>query len=276
MEKLYYKANLFVYALALLICGVSRFLLMIRFVDYETGFYTQDNGIVLIFTLGFAIAILYWVASNRLKRTVHDYPVDHQSRVTAGIGILVGLSILPYMILDDPYPVIEQGYSESLLTMRDWGSILLGVVAAASFVLFGIAGITRQSTKKAMVPALFASLWQVFMLVTRFNSYTTLTTISDNLLSVLFMVFSSLFLMGHARTLLGFTRKDGRNYTIPFGLCTSLSGLLLVVPNYLCVLINKVSMPAPVLGVWESVYILLMSIYSLLFVVNMTRSIRLV
>jgi len=112
-------------------------------------------------------------------------------------------------------------------------------------------------------------------MVFKFNSYTTLTTISDNLLAVLFMLFCALFMAGHARTLIGIGRKDGRNYTIPSGLSSSLFGILLVVPNWIWVFANGASaLPAPMLGTYESVFVFFMSIYSLLFVRHICLTIR--
>jgi hypothetical protein len=127
------------------------------------------------------------------------------------------------------------------------------------------------------IPAILAAVWQVFMLITRFNSYTTLTTIADNLLSVMFMVLATLFLLGHARTVLGFSRKDGRNYVIPAGFSTGMTGLLLVIPNYIVMLQTGASTPpAMMLTLWESVYILLLSVYAIVYTVGVMRSIEVV
>lgn len=275
MGRLYYRVLGASFGLSLLVCLASRILLMMRFIDYGTGFYTQDTGISLVFNFFLGASLILWFLSNRLKITVHDYPVGEQSAFAGALSVLVGIAIVLYMLLDSPYPNFEQGYSAIWLTLRNIASVVLGLLAAAAMALFGIAALTGKSPKIAMVPALFSSLWQVYMLVTRFNSYTTLTTISDNLLSVLFMVFASLFLTGHARTMLGFARKNGRNYTIPSGFAAALCGLCLTIPNYIAVLTGRSpTMPALVLGTFESVYVLLLSLYAVVYTFGMIRSIK--
>lgn len=264
-----------VYFLALLICGAARILLKLRFIDPVTGFYTVKTGLTTAFNLALLLAIVLLFLANRLRMSASDYPVYYRSSFTGFLAILVGISIILYMFLEQPYShSMEQGFSAGVTALRDIASKVLAVLAGISMVWVGIGNITDRLSRAAIFPALFGSFWQVYMLVTRFNSFTVLTTISDNLLVVLFMVFASLFLVGQARTTFGLTRKDGRNYTIPTGLCASLAGFTLVVPNYLYMLVNAAPMPAPMLGQLESVYILLMSVFALVTVWGMIRSIK--
>lgn len=274
MGKSYYKVLLGVYFAALAVCGASRVLLKLRFMDLETGFYTHRTGIATVFNAALLIAVVFLLAANRLRRVGGEYPLQKDSRFSGLLAMLTGLAIIAYMLLDQHYPEMEQGYSETLLLARDYVGVGLGILGGLAMIWLGIGRMTGKVSRGAMGPALLTSLWQVYMLITRFNSYTVLTTISDNLLAVLFMIFASLFLIGQARTIFGLSRKDGRNYTIPTGLCASLTGLVLVVPNYLYMALNGVGMPAPMLGLWESVYVLLLSLYALVFVLNMTRSIK--
>lgn len=275
MGKRYYHILLTVYFVALAVCGAARILLKTRFMDIETGFYLVNNGIVLVFNLALLLAVVFLFIANRLRMASSDYPVYYRSAFSGFLAMLVGISIILYMFLEQPYSMaMEQGFTAGLLQLRDIGSKVLGVLAGLSMIWIGIGSITDRLSRAAIFPALFGSFWQVYMLVTRFNSFTVLTTISDNLLTVLFMIFSSLFLVGQARTTFGLTRKDGRNYTIPSGLCASLTGLLLVVPNFIYAWSNDVLSPAPMLGQIESIYILIMSIYAPVTVWGMIRSIK--
>lgn len=274
MGKRYYQLLLGIYVLALVICGAARIMLKLRFMNPDTGFYTQNNGIVLIFNIVLLAAVVALFLMNRLRRVTSDYAVHYRSRVAGFFCLLTGVAVIAYALMGDPYPDMEQGYSETLLIARDYIAAGLGVIAGLALIWLGIGGLLDKVSRKAIVPALFPCLWQLYMLVTRFNSYTVLTTISDNLLAVLFMVFAALFLIGQARTIFGLTRKDGCNYTLASGLCASLLGLLLVVPNYIFMLVNDLIMPAPMLGMMESVYALLLSIYALVFVVAMVRTIK--
>lgn len=275
LGRRYYHMLLAIYFVALALCSAARIMLKMRFIDLDTGFYTANNGIVLVFNIALLAAVLILFVTNRLRMSSSDYPVYYRSSLSGFLAILVGISIILYMFLEQPYSMaMEQGLSEFWTLVRDIASKVLGLLAGISMIWIGIGNITDRLSRAAIFPALFGSFWQVFMLVTRFNSFTVLTTISDNLLTVLFMVFASLFLVGQARTTFGLTRKDGRNYTIPTGLCTSLTGLLLVVPNYLYMWMRDIAMPAPMLGQIESIYILMMSIYAPVTVWGMIRSIK--
>lgn len=274
MEKNYFKLLFGVYSFALVLCGITRVLLVMRFMDYSTGFYLMETGISTVYNICLAVAVICLFGASWLRRVTGEYPVHHTSKLTGVLALVVGLSIGAFVLLDNPYPPMEQSYSPMLITFRNLGSVVLGILAALTFLLFGIGWLRGKVSSLAMVPALFASIWQVFMLVTRFNGYTTLTTIPDNLLAVLFMMFSTLFFTGHARTVFGFSRKDGRNYAIPSGLCASLCGFILVIPNYTAMAVKGIGMPATMLGNWESVYILALSVYALVFVAGMARSIK--
>lgn len=276
LSKHYFRLNLLLYAVALVFCGTVRILLKFRYMEPETGFYIRPTPVLAtIFTVVLTAVILVLYIANRLRRISGDYPVHYNSPLSGVLCVLTGAAICLYMLLERPYDrMIEQAYSPTAVLFRDRASIVLGVVGGLALVWLGISVLRGRISRWVMIPVLFAAIWQVFMLITRFNSYTVLTSISDNLLAVLFMVFASLFLVGQARTTFGLTRKDGRNYTIPSGLCASLLGFLLVVPNVLYSLVNRTSMPAPMLGTWESVYVIVLSVYAVTFVVGMIRSIR--
>lgn len=250
--------------------------LKMRFMELSTGFYTRSNGIVTLFNLALLAAVLILFLSNRLRRTTNDYPVHRSNPLTGILCAAVGVTAVLHTVLDSNYTILEQNQSESLLSIRNGVAVLLGILAGFSMIWLGIGILRDKLSQGAMIPAIFGCVWQAYMLVTRFNGFTVLTTISDNLLAVLFMVFATLFWVGHARTLYGLSRKDGRNYTIPAGLCASLFGFALVIPNYAYMLVHRTGMPAPMLGTFESVYTLALSVYALLFVIDMIRSIKLV
>lgn len=274
--KRFYSLLLITYAFALVICGATRILLKLRFMDAETGFYQTDTGWVTVFNLGLLAAVVILFLATRLRQTTNDYPVARSSRLAGGFCSLSGLAMMAYVLIQRPiYPDIEQMYSDAMIAGRDLLCIGLGVLSGLSMVWLGACMMRGKLSRAVMVPALLPAIWQMFMLVSRFNGFTVLTTITDNLLAVLFMCAAALFLIGQARTLFGLSYKDGHNYVIPAGLCTSLFGLVLVVPNAVYMLVyQKVHIPAPMLGFWESLYVLALSFYGVCFAVNTIRSIE--
>lgn len=272
--KRYFKVLIGLYAAALCICGTLRVILKLRYIDAATGFYSGGAALVLIFNILLALVPVTMFVSNRLKRVDGDYPVSLRDGFTSFIAILTGLSLLAYALFGMPEITLEQGRSAFLHGISTFMNLFLGVISGISFLYLGVCGVLGREKPPSGLLLLAPSIWQIVLLISRFNAYTTVTTISDHLLAVLFMVFNSLFLIGYSRTACGQLRKDGRNYTIPAGLCASLCGFLLVIPNYVYMFVYKALMPVALLTVYESIFVLVMSLYALLFVLWLIRSIR--
>jgi len=263
------------YFVALVFCLALRIYLRLTAMDVATGFY-QEAGylwyLVIAFNalLGVSVALLYLL--YLLRRADGDYPVLREGKFTAFFAMLCGISITLYQLEAlDLLILVGLDLPNNGMALHGIALMLSGAFGWFAAIVFTFMGaraliVGRGQLRGGTLP-LAAAIWMMIILVASFNNYTTLTTISDNLLTVLFMVFASLFFVGHARTLGGFARKDGRNYAIPSGLATSLCGILLVVPNWVWAGIhNTLAMPAPLLGSFESVFILVTSVYAFLFV----------
>ena len=262
------------YFVALVFCLALRIYLKLTAMDPNTGFYLEPGLFVIAFNalLGGGLVLLYLL--YLLRRTDRDYPVLREDKITALSAMICGISMALYQLeaLEIPIPVLEElslhntgvgleGLALMLSGVFGWFAAIVFTFIGARALFFG-----RGGLRGGVIP-LVAGIWVMIVLVTSFNKYTTLTTVSDSLLVVLFMVFASLFFVGHARTLGGFARKDGRNYAIPSGLATSLCGALLVVPNWVWLVYHgTLTMPAPLLGSFESVFVLSTSVYAFLFV----------
>jgi len=277
MGKAYFRILFFLYAAALLVCGASRVYLRLYGIDLDTGFYTQVSPLVPLFNIVLASAVVLMILLNRLRVTNNEYPLPRDGVSEGLLALLVGISIFLFVMEDTGWlaryiPVT----GTPLRGFSVWLCGVLGCVAALFFVWLGLRGIAGKKKPPNGVFALLPPIWQVVLLVAKFNSYPTLTTISDNLLTVLYMLFSAVFMVGYARTICGFSRKDGRNYTISTGLAASLMGFLLVIPNYLYMLLNGGVLPAPSLGYMESLYVLIFSIYEVTTVIRLRKSIAIV
>ena len=273
-----FKCFFALYFVTLIFCVGARIWLKLNAMDPTTGFYTGADALVGAFNtvLGIYIAALF--LRYLLRRTDSDYPVIRRDTVTGVFAMITGAMILLYQLeaLGIPgFAVINPGIQLRGITLTI--SVVLGVISGCMFIFTGVRTIWGNGHLYGGMVTLIGGIWMMLTLIFKFNSYTTLTTISDNLLTVLFMLFGALFMVGHARTLLGVSRKDGRNYTIPSGLSTSLIGLLLVVPNWVHSAANTtLTLSAPMLGSFESLFIFFLSIYALLFVRHVCLSIRMV
>lgn len=272
--KSYFKFLLTLYGIALAVCLVCRIILKLNYMDTLTGFYSGGDLSVLIFNVLLASAPVIMFASNRLKRADDDYPLDATSRPLMVLSLLTGAVMIAFAVVGAPESQLHQNYSELFCTIRDGVILVLGVISGLAFLYLGFGGVFGRKKVPAGLLIAVPAVWQIVMLVLRYNYYTTVISISDHLLLVLFMIFNSLFLLGMARTLCMQMRKDGRNYAIPSGLCSSLCGFLLVLPNYAYMGVNLKPMPVGLLGLFESAYILIMSLYALIFVISLMRSIK--
>ncbi|MCL2580701.1 MAG: hypothetical protein FWE32_11860 [Oscillospiraceae bacterium] len=234
----------------------------------DTGFYSGAGELVFAFNAVLALGVVSFYLFYLLRRTERDYPVVCGSKPLGLLAIFAGISIALFQLEALRVPVLATANPGVRLDgIPLIFSATLGLFSAAAFIAVGCFGMFSRGGVRGGVLSLFSGVWLLLTLVFKFNDFTTLTSISDNLLTVLFMVFGALFLVGHARTLSGLSRKDGRNYTIPSGLATALFGFLLVIPNWSAAVMDGTnSLPAPLLGSFESLFVFVMSFYALLFV----------
>lgn len=276
--RAYLKFMLALYVSALLAAMALRVIFKLWYIDPATGFYLRGpvtSAPVQIFNALVAAVPIIMFISSRLKRADGDFPLLVESRGCCVLALLTGLSLLGFATIGRPAVWLEQGYSPRTVEITGYLNLALGVLAALAFLYLGANGMFNRQKPPFGIILIFPPIWQVVALVTRFNSYTTVTAITDHLLAVLFMVFSSLFLIGQARTLCGHIRKDGRNYSIPSGLCCSLFGFLLVIPNLAYMAVNRLTAPpTAMLGNFECAYVLFLSVYALVFAVQLARSIK--
>lgn len=272
--KAYFKVIFGLYLVALLGGGACRMILKIFYIDVRTGFYYGGELYALILNILLVAVPVIMFVSNRLKRADGDYPVYQSGRALSVLALITGLTIALYAYVGPVQSSLEQGYSDTFYEISRYVSLTAGMLAAASFLYLGATGVFDRKKAPAALAIVFPAVWQVMLLIMRFNGYTTVTSISDHLLAVLFMVFCSLFLVGNARTLSLQMRKDGRNYAIPSGLCASLCGFLLVIPNIVYMIYYSSDIPVKLLGLTECAYVAAMSLYAAVFSVGLMRSIK--
>jgi hypothetical protein len=262
---------------ALFFClGVRVRLKLTGAIDPATGFYEGGGLFVTAFNAVLAAAVILLFALYLLRDTERDYPVYGRERGLAVFSLLTGFSIILCQI--EALRLFGTGAVNHGVALRGAPLYItgaLGLLAAWSFVWLGGRGLFGCRGMYGAVIPLAAGIWQLAVLVSKFNGYSNVATVSDSLMAVLFTVFSAVFLVGHARTLSGLARRDGRNYAIPAGFCAALCGFITALPNWLWMLINRTrDIPAPLLGGFESFFIFCMSLYALCFVIKLTRSIR--
>ncbi len=275
-KSAYFKLMFSLYCIVLVIGSGCRIILKLFHTDLDTGFYTIQSPLIWVFHGVLLVSTVILFGANRLKTVDNDYPLVREGPTLGVLALLTGVSLALYTLENTGWMEITQHTGTPL---KGWHIPLcgtLGILAALSFFTLGLIRISGYRRAPNGLMVLVPAIWQLILLVAKFNNYTTLTTVTDHLLAVLFMVFAAMFMIGHARTITGFARKDGRNYTIPTGLAVSYTGLLLVVPNYVYMFINRSPIPEPYLGDMESLFVLFFSLYALTAVLQLRRSIGVV
>ena len=275
LSKYYYKTLWGIFFVALALGLALRIFLKNYLTDVQTGFYLQQSHwLVSVFTallLGTAVLL---PLLNFLRRGGADYQVRNTNALLSIVGLLAGAALVYYVLtgLPDPLGPVNPDTNLRFVAGMRMVHYLLGVLAGLSLLVSSLLTLLRKSTPSLIL--LLPAIWQLVLLFGRFSGYYAILYIADFHLAILFMFFSVLFYLGHARTLSDLGRVDGRNYVLSAGLCMALCGALLVIPNYVYMLLYSSIMPADLLSMPESLYVSVASIYGLLFAAQYTKSMK--
>lgn len=277
MQKSFFKIVFSVYFGALFLCSVIQGILKISFTDHETGFYIKGTALPLIFGFIFYTSIIVLVLLNLFKSTFNDYPLHSRSRLSLVLSIATGLSVIFYIWLGLPrhieyLSIINRLWERSIV----YSNLIFGSIVGLSFIIFGFAGLFFPAKAPIAFLMIMPALWQTIVVISRFNGYPSVLYITDNLLSVLFMLFIILFYIGHARTISGYARSDGKNYIISSGLVASLCGITLTVTNLVYYLAAGTIGGITITAATELIYTFFASLYALVYVISYTKKLALV
>lgn len=266
-----------VYYCALLLGVTLQTILKFVFMDASTGFYRSGTlGIPSSYILAgvFVLAILFWFLMTLFRRTRNDYPIGYSHRLTSVFSVLTGAAILGYTLLDVT-PQVQNPASTPI-----WNKVMVGLVffagiaAAVSMIVGGIGSRFLRDGKPGAVLGIFPCLWQLMLLLSRFNHLIAVTTLSDVLLNLLFMSFAAIFLLGQSRIIYGLGVRTSRTYAIPAGLSLSLAGFTLTISNLLYAASHGGFMSAVTIPLSETLYMLILSLYAIVFLTGYAKSIR--
>ena len=287
MRKAYFGLLFTIYILALIVsCGIRVYLTLTGGIDSVTGLYSRENTWVVVFNMTLLVAILLWSLMTLFRRTEHEYPLQFSSGIASLFSVLTGLAILGCAFADingflasisfGTVPAPQTSFflssapsplASRLLIIK----IVLAVLAALGMILLAV----KRDIGKAAFLGIFPALWQLVVILERYIAYMSPTQISDNLLSILFMTFAAVFLLGQARSICGFKQRHSRNILIPTGFATSLTGFAYSLPKLVSAASN-IGFPQSYWEIAFTLYAFVLAIYSLAYVTGYTRAIKIV
>lgn len=274
MRSVSFKVFFQVYAVSLLLCVGGQTALKLFGVDPLTGFYSAPSVLVFLLYFTMTAAILFWFSATVLRKARHDFALNYRHFPTAIFSVLTGISIIIYTVSDLAGQVIPLTMSP----FRHKVSLLLtfafGLIAGISLIFGGSRPSYGRYGRPGAILGVFPCLWQLMLLMTRFNGFATVTTVSDVMFTILFMCFATIFLLGQARIIYGLGIRNGRSYAFPAGLAMSLVGLMIIVPNVVYAIFGGGAMPSLDMGLPEAFYITSVSIYAPVFLSGFAKSIH--
>lgn len=281
MKKPGFGIYFIVYAIALVLAAGSFTVLKLFSVDPITGFvdlgrFSIDWLLVRVFQLTLLVAVVFWFFITLRRRAHHDFPVSYRHIPTSILAILTGLAMMAYSMFALPQqlasPHQQQFTNKILLT----AAVLFGIMGGISMIVGGFRPQYGVSGKPGAMLGFFPAVWQLVVLLIRFNSFIGITTIYDVTLLVLFMCFSAMFLIGQSRIIFGLGVRNGKTYALPAGLSASLIGLTFVIPNLISFFAKGRFLFMPTISLFEFAYVLFLSLYAVVFLSGYSRSIRVV
>jgi hypothetical protein len=144
LGKSYYRMLTGVFIVAFVITLAARIILFTQYTDYTTGFFSRETGIITVYTIVYWGSVAFLFLMSRLRQTSGDYPLPHRSVIASSLAILSGLSIVLYSLIGEDFPFIQQNLSPAMNSARDIATLLLGLIAGLSLLLFGVAGLSNS------------------------------------------------------------------------------------------------------------------------------------
>jgi hypothetical protein len=274
MEKSYYKVLYALFGVVLVVGLALRLYLKLAYTDPATGFLMGAPMVHLVYQIVLGVGLVALPVLNIFHKGRNDYQVLISTPLLPALSILTGLALGLYVAIGLPNPLglVNPATNPTFITAVRYANIALGGLSALALVVSGVCGFLGRTPPALLtiMPAVF----QITLVLSRFNGYHSVFYIAEYLLAILFMLFAALFFMGHARTLCGYGRKDGHNYILSSGFCAAICGFLLVIPHFLDWVIYPTATNLPLLSVPECLYVLLLSLYCFLFAHNYIRSMK--
>ncbi|WRS26482.1 hypothetical protein U6B65_09010 [Oscillospiraceae bacterium MB08-C2-2] len=272
MEKTAFRNMMAVYLSALALCTGLRLFLKFQIIDPFSGFYNGGAPAVWIFRGLLVIAIAFFLWNMLRQNTITWYSAFYNDRPMNLTAVLLGFACFLYttQVVGD---ILTQREVHPFNKVGNFFLAGLCVLTGIVFFIIGTGGLRANPREPSVFWLIIPVIWQALLLIISFNHTTTLATVSDNVLVLLFLASYNIFLLGHARTMCNVGSLKGRNYAVPMGLSASLLGFAAVIPDTLWLLLTQRPLSSGLFGKWGSLLIFAMSLYALCFTVALRRSV---
>ncbi|MCI9576892.1 MAG: hypothetical protein HFJ84_09655 [Clostridiales bacterium] len=230
---------------ALFVSVPLRIFQLIFFVDYETGFFTDDGVITASLTIFLLLtsALLIFMCL-RDKNAPKRYPPikNIPAGLTAGVAGVVTLihSVLAIVSFAKPREGME---AAAVSTGQQYLTVILGlvgVIAGAIWVVTAVGYFTQKNFFREMpVFALIPPVWLCINLVALILNYTTYANFTENVYDMLTVMFMLIFVFTRAKLFAGVRLTSSGKRIYAFGFPAILFACITAVPNVVLQIAGK-------------------------------------
>ncbi len=227
-------AILLTFCLSIFVTMIVRIVLQLSFMDYNTGFYIGSRMMPpLFYGLIILTGVVLWFFYMGRPSTPQTHIMRRPTvRITSIIvGFFVIATALFHLVTDLLAGKLLTLFASNIFNILYW---LVSIAAGLAF--WGLGTTRRYDGEEKLIPTSWAAailVWQSFGLLRTFLSYRIILTVSDNLLHLLLLTSSVVFLLGYLKMLLHLTKKDSPSRAAVFGLLTCYLGFVFTIPRFL-------------------------------------------
>lgn len=236
-----FKASLLAFLLSFLMLMPLRIYLCLSSIDQETGFYLRGHPLGLIFNIIWLVAVLALAILPHIGREESRHPVPAGNKLTGALGLLLGF----LMIVDN----VSSGFGDlggyldtpgNMQALLSAAAGILGFISGLALVFYGMLTLFDRPVTGMVAPLMMLpAVWCVLRLMYYFLSFTSIVTISNRLLLIVFLAVAAMFFLGHARVVTKVGSSRGRKGAVAYGFGMGLTGLIYTVSRALASLVGR-------------------------------------
>lgn len=264
---------IFLFSLALSL--PLRVFLKLQRIDLTTGFYTKTDIWVILFSVLLLLTLLAICIAVATKKNAPQTPLPTGKGIAFTSALLtVGGALFTISAGEEILQKIHTIFLQSNWLQANWLQFLF--LCSSLLFVIGMVGLTAwyfgpQQTTPRHAFLYLPIIFLVLLLLTRFNSYLTVKSVSDQLLEILLYLCAMLFFVGHGYLLSGNTQKKRfRKVTVSTGYLAGYLAVVLSVSSLVSLLVRGANL-YPTLSFWELPFILGLGLYPLFFAIKIDK-----
>lgn len=251
-----------------IILTLSRIPLKLFYIDTITGFYSSGNVFGIIYNLMFfaflILSVLFYLKNKK----------DFDGNLRVGINRSVICSIAGIVISVASAMRFKQSFALDFCQENCAPKFLvfpahiLGIICGGLILLLSLSLFSGSVEKKiSQISSLVLPIWCAVLSLTDFLSFRFTLYSSDELMSTIFMISSTLFFLYFSKSII-FTSSDNKEYIVPAAV-TVLSGTAVALPQTIALLLLSPDISGPTL--LQSINMLSVSAVAFCFILAPSR-----